>query len=311
MIDYPKVYAFCEIANCLSFTEAANRLYTTQSSLSKSIASLEKALGCPLFFRSNRNVTLTPSGKFLYKYFKTALLEMQQAAAYAREISEGKRGHLDIGIYGLHGISKDVTDMFLNFYQDNPLYGFDFVPMSTKDARDLLISKKIDAVITKQQDVSFISEGDYRTLSSCKLVAIARSGHPLFERVAKPELSDLKDCDFVNIRPSFSPSAHKMVLDLFNNSGFTPIIKSTENSYYGMMMHVASSDYIGIMNESDCCNKDALRLIPIKNSPPVNTVLAWNHDNMSDPLVRLIEHLDRKYTNNMRCNLKLKKRPPA
>ena len=292
MIDFPKVYAFCEIADCLSFTEAANRLYTTQSSLSKSIASLEKTLGCQLFVRSNRNVTLTPAGDYLYKYYKNALQEMQQAASHAREINEGKRGHLVIGIYGLSGIVKDITDVFYNFCHDNPLYIIEFVPMSTKDARDQLISKKIEAVITKQHDVSRIAECEYKTLFSCGLVAIARSGHPLFKAHASPTLADLKDYSFVNVRPSFSPNMHKMVLDTFEASGFTPKIKSIENSYYGMMMHVASSDYIGILDESDCCNKDALRLIPIAHSPLIHTVLAWNHDNLSDPLRKLIDYMD-------------------
>jgi DNA-binding transcriptional LysR family regulator len=99
-------------------------MYTTQSSLSKSIASLEKSLACPLFVRSNRNVTLTPSGEYLYNYYKTLLAEMRQVTAYAREINEGKRGHLNIGIYGIYGLVKEVTDIFLNFCQDNPLYSF-------------------------------------------------------------------------------------------------------------------------------------------------------------------------------------------
>jgi DNA-binding transcriptional LysR family regulator len=163
--------------------------------------------------------------------------------------------------------------------------------MSTKEARDLLISKKIDAVITKQQDVGFITEAEYRILSSSRLVAIARRDHPLFKRYEKPVMTDLIDYCFVNIRPSFSPSAHKMVLEMFKDNDFIPNMRSLESSYYGMMMHVASSDYIGIMDESDCCNKDALRLIPIPNAPPVHTVLAWNHENVSDALVKLVEYL--------------------
>ena len=292
MVDYPKIFAFCEIAKCLSFTEAANRLYTTQSSLSKSIASLEQTLGCQLFLRSNRNVTLTPAGEYLYEYFKNSLLEMQNATAYAREINEGKRGHIDIGIYGMHGIVKEITDIFYSFYKECPLYSIDYIPMTTKTARNLLISKKIDAIITKQHDMTFIAEGEFRILSTCKMVAIARRDHPLFEKFVAPELIDLTDFCFVNVRESYSPSAHKMALDIFADNGIMPEIKSNESSYYGMMMHVAASDYIGIMNESECCNTNALRLIPISNSPSVHTVLAWNCDYMSAPLTMFIKYLD-------------------
>jgi DNA-binding transcriptional LysR family regulator len=220
---------------------------------------------------------------------------MQQAAAYAREINEGKRGHLSIGIYGLSGVVKAITDVFYSFCHDNPLYTIDFVPMSTKAARDQLISKKIDAVITKQHDVSRIAECEYKTLYSCGLVAIARSGHPLFDAFESPTLADLKDYSFVNVKPSFSPNMHKMVLDMFETNGLSPKIRAVESSYYGMMMHVASSDYIGILDESDCCNKDALRLIPIDRSPLIHTVLAWNHDNLSDTLQKLVDYVDTYY----------------
>lgn len=295
MIDYPKVSAFCEIANCLSFTEAANRLYTTQSSLSKSVASLEKTLGCQLFIRSNRNVMLTPAGEYLYKHFKDSLQEMQLAAATARDINEGKRGHLSIGIYGLHGIVKAITDTFLSFSQQNAQYSFDFKPMSTKDARDLLISKRIDAVITKQHDVNLLADCDYLMLSHCRLVAVARSGHPLFSQYESPTLSDLNDYSFVAVSPSFSPFMYKMILETCEANGFTPKIKYSEISYYGCLMHVASSDYITIMDESDCCYKDALRIIPINDSPTVSTVLAWNRSNLTNHLRILLDYLKAHY----------------
>ena len=292
MIDYPKIYAFCEVANCLSFTEAANRLYTTQSSLSKSIASLEKTIGCQLFIRSNRNVTLTPAGEYLHAYFRKNLEDMQMAVGRAAEINEGIRGHLTIGIYGLHGIVKDITDIFLNFCRENPMYSFEFIPMTMKETRDSLISKKIDAVISKQQDVSFIPDCAYRVFSSCNLVAIARSEHPLFEKYEAPTLSDLKDYGFAIVSQTFSLYTYKMAIKACEDNGFAPKIMALEHSLFGMMMHIAASDYVGIIDEYDCRNRDVLKQIPINNSPLVHTVLAWNKGDMSEHLQKFIEYLD-------------------
>lgn len=63
-----------EIAQSGSISLAAQRLYITQPSLSKSVADLEKEMGITIFYRSSRGVMLSPDGvKFL---------------AYARQVVE-------------------------------------------------------------------------------------------------------------------------------------------------------------------------------------------------------------------------------
>ena len=54
---------FVVAADVGSFSEAAKVLYTTQSSVSKVIASLEMELGYQLFKREGKGITLTSEGK--------------------------------------------------------------------------------------------------------------------------------------------------------------------------------------------------------------------------------------------------------
>lgn len=76
---------FTAVAECSSFTLAAERLYLTQSTVSIHIASLENALGAPVFQRENRKkIQLTPAGQIVYHYARDILErceEMEQAAA--------------------------------------------------------------------------------------------------------------------------------------------------------------------------------------------------------------------------------------
>lgn len=55
------------VADELNFTHAAKRLHTTQSTLSKHIAALEREFGEPLFRRSRRGIELTEAGFILYR----------------------------------------------------------------------------------------------------------------------------------------------------------------------------------------------------------------------------------------------------
>jgi len=50
------------VARYGSFSEAADRLYISQPSLSAAVGELEKELGIRIFARSNRGVQVTPEG---------------------------------------------------------------------------------------------------------------------------------------------------------------------------------------------------------------------------------------------------------
>lgn len=56
------------IAECSSLSEAAKRLFITQSSLSAAVKDIEDELGIQIFLRTNRGITITPEGKDCVKY---------------------------------------------------------------------------------------------------------------------------------------------------------------------------------------------------------------------------------------------------
>lgn len=55
-------------AQTKSFSKAASILFTSQSNVSKMIASLEKELGKKVFERKQHGIELTDKGKQIYKY---------------------------------------------------------------------------------------------------------------------------------------------------------------------------------------------------------------------------------------------------
>lgn len=65
-LDLDQLQTFCAIADCASFTEAARRVFKTQSAVSMQIKRLEERLGQALFLRDGRRVSLTTEGEALY-----------------------------------------------------------------------------------------------------------------------------------------------------------------------------------------------------------------------------------------------------
>jgi LysR family hydrogen peroxide-inducible transcriptional activator len=64
---------FLALAECLSFTRAADRCSVTQSTLSIQLRKLEDYLGVRLFERDRTHVALTPEGNRVLELARTAV----------------------------------------------------------------------------------------------------------------------------------------------------------------------------------------------------------------------------------------------
>lgn len=85
---------FVEIAECGSFSSAAERLYVAQSALSRQIKELEQQLGTPLFERTARLPRLTLAGQAFLERARRLLADLAQAERVTRDIGQGLQGSL-------------------------------------------------------------------------------------------------------------------------------------------------------------------------------------------------------------------------
>ena len=69
-INFELYKVFYYVATTLSFSEAAGKLFISQSAVSQSIKTLEKKLNQTLFIRSTKKVRLTPEGEILLRHIE-------------------------------------------------------------------------------------------------------------------------------------------------------------------------------------------------------------------------------------------------
>ncbi|HJP73635.1 MAG TPA: LysR family transcriptional regulator [Pseudonocardiaceae bacterium] len=98
---------FVAVAEELSFTRAARRLFAVQSSVSSAIRALETELHTTLFDRSTRRVALSDAGAAFLPEAKAALEALERAKSVVQEASDGMRGSIRIGVLS----SVDVLDL--------------------------------------------------------------------------------------------------------------------------------------------------------------------------------------------------------
>ncbi len=89
---------FYHVAQTQSFSQAAARLFVTQSAVSQAIKNLESQLQAPLFFRKTRQVTLTPEGKLLLAHVEQALNYVRIAESKIQEMRNLQAGEIHVGV---------------------------------------------------------------------------------------------------------------------------------------------------------------------------------------------------------------------
>ncbi len=88
---------FFAVATFRHITRAAEYLCVSQSAVSQSVIKLEQELGCRLFVRSRRGLTLTAEGEALYSHIQHALQEIYTGENIVSRLTSLKSGELQIG----------------------------------------------------------------------------------------------------------------------------------------------------------------------------------------------------------------------
>lgn len=117
-MDLRSLRYFVETVRLNSFTQAAESLHVTQSTISKMVRQLEQEVGAQLLLREGRKLTLTDTGQVVYARGMEMLASMRQLALEVRDTQTVARGHLTVGIPPM--INLLFTPVLKAFRQRHP-----------------------------------------------------------------------------------------------------------------------------------------------------------------------------------------------
>jgi len=93
-IELRHLRAFVAVAEDLSFSRAAQRLFISQPALSRQIRGLERLVGCDLFRRSTQRVELTLAGEALLARARVLLADLDDAISVTRSVGGELAGRM-------------------------------------------------------------------------------------------------------------------------------------------------------------------------------------------------------------------------
>jgi DNA-binding transcriptional LysR family regulator len=125
-MNFNRIAVFVRVVDEQGFTAAARALGLPKSSVSRSVALLEEALGARLLHRSTRSVKLTEAGTAFYEQASRGLAGVEDAAAKVADLQAVVSGTLRITAPVDVGVSI-LEPVIARFVRRHPAVHFDVV----------------------------------------------------------------------------------------------------------------------------------------------------------------------------------------
>lgn len=176
---------FLCVADCGSFSKAAEQLYISPTAIMKQINSLEKHLNLTLLTRTNQGIHLTKAGESIYKDAKAMIAFSDQAIKRARDLTAVESTILRVGTSMLNPC-KLFMDLWYQVSDRFPQFKIQVVPFEDNHEGILSvieqIGKRFDFIVGVCDSSEWLSRCDFYELGEYRKMAAVPLKHPLSKK---------------------------------------------------------------------------------------------------------------------------------
>lgn len=189
----PMLTVFTCVADCGSFTKAAESLFISPTAVMKQINSLEKHLNMKLLNRTSHGVRLTPAGEVIYRDAKFLFEYSERSMENARKAMENEDRTFCVGT-SLLNPAKPFMDLWYRTSRNFPNYKLHLVPFEDNHEGILSVigqlGKKFDFLIGVCDSKMWLNQCNLLPLGRFKKMCAVSREHRLAEK-ERLTLSDL------------------------------------------------------------------------------------------------------------------------
>ncbi len=285
---------FLAVADELNFTRAANRLHTSQPSLSQQIRQLEAEVGVALLDRSRHHVALTDAGRVFLRETKDILGRIDHAGRLAKQAASGRAGDLSVGTFPaadvriLPGLRPLVATQMPNVR----------LVLHSKYALEPTMGLRTGAL-----DVAFMRgplhlDGlELVEVAHEQIVVVLPAHHALARRKCIP-IHLLHNLPCITMDRALAPALHDAIAALYRTARIRMQAVSSADNVLGHLQLVQEGLGFALLPDSvGAMLPPGVVLKPLSSDPvpAVSIVVAWKTGN-SSPLVRTFIDLVRQFT---------------
>lgn len=293
---------FSAVAEQLSFTNAAAKLFVSQSAVSQQISALEAELGVQLLMRDKHAVSLTQAGAEFYQNLQSILSSLDGAVEAAQVTDRARHyaARMTIGIQVSINISQSLTPLLraLEATQDEfPFLIIDVVQVPFDQVEPVLLSGQADAVISLNpagKKAPFSKGIRFQTLfEEYLMLSIAKRRLAADYGGSQPEVRELLTRYPLNVVNGDSGLIEQIFM-IYRHYGLLPKLNYYTNDLQPMLRtrlgHGMSLTPATLMHDAD--NDEFLEFFDLDtDNARVTRNLLWHADNVSAPLAFLLGQL--------------------
>lgn len=243
-MDIEQLKYFVAVATNKSFSETAEIMFASQSTISKQIASLEKELNAKLFDRSKRKVALTEYGKIFLTHAQNILEDYKIMIHELNNLSQKDDNTVKIQATSAM-VPYEILNILSGFKKENPWANIQMDEFDTSNVLNVIRCGDCDIAFFR---VGLFDDDIYEkiTFSKDRLICVINKSSPLSQHSILP-INFLKNENFIFIRKN--TCIHRYSLSVCTNAGFEPKIITTSNNISNILEMVYMNMGVAILPE--------------------------------------------------------------
>lgn len=277
------------LADTLNFTRTAQRLYTTQSAVSKHIQALEAELDVSLFMRSQHGVHLTKAGRVFVSSARNVVRRYDEMIVAMSRLKYGVDETLSVGY--LSGASFVFLPTVANRFSDlYPNIEVQFLTMEIDGINKGLSSGVIDMGISTELIKFSTSRYNVMPLYKDYIRVIVPRDHRLAEK-DEVSVSDLEGETILLANPSFMVNEAPIISNYLSPVVGKITIKENVNDITALFLQMMTGRYVTVFFDHVRNFYDFDQhfvFLPLKEAPQgFDVVAVWKKSATSECLVDL------------------------
>lgn len=222
-MKFESMKEFAVLAETRNYLEAAEKLYLSQSTLSKHIKEIEQELGISLFNRSTRKVTLTEAGLLLLPYARKAVQLQEDYSAAIEDYLTKVRYSLSVGV-AFRYREINITEYISAFQDSHPDINIHLFNYESEQLMEMIESGVCDCIFIRE-------DAQKKDLTDTSLERIhfaldylrvhVPSSHPLADQKSI-SLKELKNENF--LMANNTALSYRIGMEACRQAGFSPNI---------------------------------------------------------------------------------------
>ena len=237
--------SFIAVATLQNFSSAARKLNTVQPAISRHISDLEEELGVKLFWRTTREVKITPAGLSLLKDAQAMLQSEDEAKERARRAAKGEIGRLRIG-YLPSACFSFLPDLVRAYAEQYPEVHIRLIEMSAQEQIDGFAEGTIDVGFSRPLPQADLKSLTVKEIYEDTLLAVLPERHSLSKK-QRIHLRQLENESFVLYNRTGAVGLFDQIISACVTNQFTPRITSQPGNMQTVLTEVAAGLGVSIV----------------------------------------------------------------